>query len=436
MNYILTYNLLNDIMNQGLQRGVIKLNCRIESKIQELIGAPNEKNIIQYLILNTDSSRTTIKQALSVSMATVTNVTENLIKKKLIKENGLQKIARGRSSISLTVNKEKFKAIGIGITKNNVSVELIDLSGNSYYQKIFDTDFISFEKNIDNIVQGIKSILKEVDNENDIIGIGLALPGFVEYNFENLDQQLITTEWDTEKIVSRIEKEFAFGVVVASASTVALSGEVYFGCATQSQNVLYVNVSSGGLGWASIKKHIINQDIDKNVRSLGHTMINITKQNCICGQTGCLELYVNKYALQDNYKKNYHINQELYSDEETSDFIELGYKDIFKLEQSGDITAIQAVTTCATILGYSLYNLKIIMNPDLIVLGGNMVDQSELFFKTTANIVNQKLKNINQDACIFSSRKINSEMLQRNNVIINDSIAVCAATIVFENFFR
>ena len=62
-----------------LIKGIITISTRIKKKLDDWMGRPNEMNIIRYLMLNSKTSRTDISEALSISMSTVTNVTEELI---------------------------------------------------------------------------------------------------------------------------------------------------------------------------------------------------------------------------------------------------------------------------------------------------------------------------------------------------------------------
>lgn len=405
----------------------------IKDKIEEMMGRPNEKTIVQFLIKNPDSSRTAIKNALSTSMATITNATETLVANRIIKENGLQKNERGRSSISLDINKEKLKSIGVGITKTIISVRLLDLNGKVYGEAFSDMDFTSFENNVKNIVAGITDILEfNHEYEEDIIGIGLALPGFIEYNFKNLENTLVMEDWDTEYLVKTLEEKFKYGVAVSSAATAALSGEVYFGNGKNDRSIVYINVSSGGMAFARMRDHLIDKKVDKNVRAFGHTMINITNEMCSCGQCGCLEMYVNKKAIEGNYQKYLSSEQSLYLDEDREEK-HVGYKEILDLGQKGDIAAIQALSKCATILGYALYNLKVLMHPDLIIIGGNLIDQSNLFYEMIVNTVKNRLEQTTDETCKFATRSLAPNHLESQER--SASVASGAATVVFEKIF-
>ncbi len=406
----------------------------ILGKIDKAFGRPNEKAIVQYLIKNPGASRTQIKEALSTSMATITNTIEILINNNYVIETGLQKAVRGRSTMLLEINKNKIKSVGIGVTKHMVCIQLIDLSGFVYGSESYPMDFSSFDNNVNNIVNGLKKVLDSNSNHlDDILGIGLALPGFIEYNFKNLDK-LYMEDWKTDKLVETLENTFGIGVAISSASTAALSGEVYFGSAKKSRNVLYLNVSSGGISFAHINDHIVDKKMDRRARAIGHTLINFTNEHCSCGQSGCVEMYLNKEALIENYKKHFAAESSLYDDHAVN-LDEIGYTDILKLGQSGDIIAVQAISKCATIFGFLVFNLVVTLNPDLVVLGGNIIDESQLYYDMAVNTANGRLQSLLGCSCKFSLRKVTQSLLLETNITEVDAISASAATIVFGNIF-
>ena len=399
---------------------------RITDKLEQWMNGPNERNIIKYILSNEEVSRTDISKALLVSMSTVTNVTDKLLKKNLIRESGIQKTNRGRSTILIQVSKEKFKSIGIGINSKFVSVSLIDLSGHKYYHSELPLEKSSWIKNYENISKEIKQLLKENSNyADDILGIGVEPPVFIEYRMENLDFKFdFDDQWDIDKLIEILEEKYEYGVTYHSSFSCLLSGESFFGNAKHYKNVINVNVSSVGLGWAKMDNNIIDRNISKSFRNIGHMVININGPQCKCLQHGCLELYTGKDALVNNYIKLASLEDEFNTSNGNID--DLNYHNILEYAEKGDYIAVQSISKAATILGIALGNVASMMHPDMIILYGGIIRESNLYFDITKKTINDKLKTI-----------LEKEIVIERPTVLQHKIAtsIGSATLVFEQIF-
>lgn len=370
------------------------MNKRITNKIDKWMNGPNEKNIIRHIMSNENVSRTDISKSLAVSMSTVTNVTEKLLSKELIKESGIQKTVRGRSIKLLEVNQEKFKAIGIGINLLVINVSLIDFNGKKYYHKEIPLDTVSWKNNYENIIVTLDELLQtHSDCRDDILGIGIEPPGFVEFNMKNLDSTFeFEDEWNVDGLIATLEERYEFGVTYSSSFSCILSGETFFGNARYYDNVINVNVSSVGLGWAKIDHRIIDKNVAASYRSIGHMMINMSGPKCpVCGQNGCVEIYTGKEALVNNYQKLIAIEEDFHR---PADGEVIDYHKILEYAENGDFVAVQAVTKAATILGTALGNMASMLHPDMIILTGRIIRESHLYFEMTKKVINDRLKNL------------------------------------------
>ncbi len=403
------------------------MNKRITDELKRLLNGPNEKRIIRYIIRNEEVSRTEISKALSVSMSTVTNVTEKLLRKDLIRECGVQKLERGRSIKLLQINEERFKSIGVGINAICVSINLIDLRGKTYFNRKIALDKTSWKKNYENIITLIDQMAAEnPEFINDILGIGIAPPGFIAFEMHNLDKKFdFEDDWNIDDIINLLEENYDFGATSESSFSCILSGESFFGKAKDFNNVIFVNVSSGGIGWAKIENKVLDRKVSKDYHSLGHHVININGPLCSCSQHGCVEMYTGRDALVNTYIELVSRDEEyntLYSSKDALQQID--YHKVLELAETGDYNAVQSVSKAATILSTALVNVASLMHPDLFVLSGQVVRSSSLFFSIVQKITNVKLKTLTGNEVEITDRVVE----------VNTS-SVGAATLVFEQIF-
>lgn len=401
------------------------MNVRIGEKIEKWMSGPNEQAIIRYIIKNEKASRTGISKALAVSMSTVTNVTEKLIKKNLIREAGLVKTDRGRSIRLLEVNKEKFKSIGIGVNSLCISISLIDLSGKKYFHNELPLNTTNWDANYTAIITSVHRLLDEnSDSCDDILGIGIEPPGFIEYEMENLDDRFdYEDEWSIDTLTTMLESTFDYGVKYYSSFSCILCGEAYFGNARRYNNIININISSAGLGWARIENKIIDRGIAESYRSIGHMVININGPECACSQHGCVELYTGKEALVDNYKRLALLDNEYSGANGNLD--DLSYHKVLEYAENGDYIAVQSVSKAATLLGIALGNMASMMHPDMIILTGKIIRESNLYFEIAKKTILGKIKTLGEREVVVEHTAIHNA----------GSTSVGAATLVFEQIF-
>ena len=89
------------------------------------------KNIIYKYILNKGKvSKHEIAEALNMSMPTVLQNIKELFNENLIKESGEFESSGGRKAKAISIDEDAKYSLGIDITKNHISLVLVNLYGN------------------------------------------------------------------------------------------------------------------------------------------------------------------------------------------------------------------------------------------------------------------------------------------------------------------
>jgi predicted NBD/HSP70 family sugar kinase len=399
------------------------MNNKVIADLNTLFARPNELRIIKSLLVNGDSSRPDLAQLLSLSLSSVTNVVDGLIKKGYLTETGFKKIEKGRSSAILGVVKSHFVSIGVGISKYKVSVEAIDLNGVSLFCAIENLDPNNWETNFTKIKKFISQFLEQsIDRKFHILGIGIARPGFVEFIKKTLPFSEELFEWDDKKVQSYFENAFSLGVEIASLSTAALSGEVYFGCCKGYSSSLLVNVSSTDISIAMIRKNIIDKNIDANSHAFGKRVMCIDPSQL----NAIHETSLNQYACRKAIEKNF------------SDFdpqkIELDYTTIINQAKSGNLVAVQAITKAATFIGIAISDLIGLLVPENCVITGEIIDDSIIYYSIASAIANERAKHLISNEVIFSQPKLKG-IEPDTDTQTNYSLGKGSASVVFENLY-
>ncbi|WP_282433609.1 ROK family transcriptional regulator [Clostridium botulinum] len=147
------------------------------------------KNTIYRFIYNSEkTSKQEIAKNLEVSLPTITQHLKSLLEDGLIIEDGEFESTGGRKAKAIMCVKDSRLAVGLDITKNHISIVLIDLGGNILRN-------IRIEKRFENIADYYKNVGKVlcefIENStfknSKILGVGISIPGIV-----SADQKEIT----------------------------------------------------------------------------------------------------------------------------------------------------------------------------------------------------------------------------------------------------
>lgn len=143
----------------------------------------NRNNIFRYILANGTVSNPDISYNTKMSLPTVTQLTKELIEKGLVKETGELQSTGGRRAKALSVAADAKQAVGIDITKNHISIALVNLTGEILkYERIFQP-YTSEDSYYYELDKKLGCFLEESGtNIEKVLGIGISFPGIIDLN--------------------------------------------------------------------------------------------------------------------------------------------------------------------------------------------------------------------------------------------------------------
>lgn len=258
---------------------------------------------------------------------------------------------------------------GVDIGGTTIKIGLFSIDG-----KLVDKWEIQTNK-IDNgkyILQDIahfiqnKIALQNLD-QNEIIGIGLGVPGPVTK--EGVVNGCVNLGWKTQKIDEDFKQMTGLNVKVGNDANVAALGEMWQGAGKGYQDVLMITLGTGVGGGCVLNGKIVS-GVHGAGGEIGHMHVKDNERcACGCGNHGCLEQYVSATGIVTQAKKK------LLYDERSSSlrkYLSLEAKNIYDEAKKGDSIAIEIVDDVCKILGNSLASICSIIDPEIIVIGGGV----------------------------------------------------------------
>lgn len=239
------------------------------------------------------------------------------------------------------------------------------------------------EAGLDRIRQLVRGALKEAEIEPEqLSGIGIACPGPL-----NLEEGVIleapNLSWQDVPIVEVLEKEFGCKAVVANDVDLGVFAETVSGAARGARCTFGVFPGTGIGGGCVYEGKIIRGAVN-SCMEIGHTRVVADGPLCGCGLRGCLESVASRLAIASNVAAAAHRGQApaLLSKVGT-DIAEIRSGALAASIAAGDHAVEQIVTAAAEYIGVAVAGVIHLMSPEVIVLGGGMVEAMPKLFRDT-----------------------------------------------------
>lgn len=268
-----------------------------------------------------------------------------------------------------------------------------------------------------NIIKDICLSIKENLENDELIGIGIGVPGPAKcgkvYGAQNLG-------WKEVNVKEEINAYFPKALVeVLNDANAALFGEYYCGSAKGYPNVVMLTLGTG-LGGGIVIDGKIYEGSNGSSGEVGHISLVENGRSCTCGLKGCLEQYVSAVGILKTAHEM-RVNKETLLNKE-----DLTCKDVFDFAKNGDKVALDVVNDMSEKLARGAASICNTLNPDLLLLGGGVSKTGEFLlnrvkekFKKYAfySIKDTKiaLASLGNDAGIFGSFYAIRSRLDENN---------------------
>lgn len=377
---------------------------------QSFIKELNKSIVLNLLRFQSPISRAQISQMTGLNKATVSLLVNELIQDNLILEVGHGHARVGRRPVLLLFNSNAGHTIGVDLGVNYIRIVVTDLS--AHVLLAYETD-IRDPHDVGQVVNQLVSLIQDTiakvpDSPLGIIGVGVGVPGLVDFS-QGIVLNAPNLQWRDVHLKALLQSYLQLPVFVDNEANAGALGEKLFGVGKQVSDLIYVSVGTGiGTGI------IVNNELWRGARGVagefGHMTIETNGLKCSCGNTGCLEMYASEKAILHYYEKN------------TGK--KLTFEEIMSRLKDNDPESVQAVQAAGQYLGIGIASLLNGFNPSLVLIG-NRVSQARKW------ILRPVEQTVRSRCFITSYFPINIQV----SSLGRDACAVGAAALVLDNYF-
>jgi glucokinase len=241
----------------------------------------------------------------------------------------------------------------------------------------------SQEEGLERVMKTIRKAIEGSGLEpKQISGIGVGFPGPIDMERGRV-LEAVNLGWKNMPLKDALEREFGCGAVIANDVDVGVYGEYRFGAARGARCVLGVFPGTG-IGGGLVYEGKIFRGKFSSCMEIGHVQINDHGKLCGCGHYGCVETEASRLAIAAEAAKAAYRGEAPHLREHIGvDLDEIRSGQLAEAIKEGDIAIQHIVRRAAEKLGVTVGNLVTIMGPDVVVLGGGLVEaMPELFVET------------------------------------------------------
>jgi len=357
--------------------------------LKNIIENNLEQLIFKLLYYNGSQSIADISKRLAKSVPNITKVINELLSSNLLEEDGYAPSTGGRRAVSYKINSQLNQVIiAVAIDQYYICASILSLENKELIEPItIENNLIDSEQSYTQILDLLKNLLQhKLLTQNICIGIGISMPGFVDYQNELNNSFPTGSRLNNIKVL--LEKELQTPVFIENDSATIAFAEHKFGVAKGSHDALIINMNWGvGLGM------IINNKLFRGhsgyAGEFSHIPLSNTNKLCSCGKKGCLEVEASLIAALD------FVHEQL-SQGENSSLSEMSNltkssQGEFLLQAAlhGDQLAISALNKSAYILGKGIATLIHILNPEQIVISGRAAIAGPIMLPTIQSAIHE-----------------------------------------------
>ena len=252
-------------------------------------------DIYRFLYFNGQSSRQEISNTLGISLPTTTRNLNALQEEGMIENAGEFESTGGRKATIYQCVSNYRCAVGIDITRNHLTIVLIDLALNIIDSKRMRIPFRETHEYFSILQEEFEAIVSaNIADRSRLLGIGISLPAIIGEDHKTVTYAtVIPLSLNIYSFFSNyIHEPYLF---FNDANSAGLA-ESWKGDYTDS--VVYLSLSSS-VGGAYMNGRSIHAGDNNRGGEFGHITIVPHGKRCYCGRNGCLDAYCNANALTD-----------------------------------------------------------------------------------------------------------------------------------------
>lgn len=279
----------------------------------------------------------------------------------------------------------KSMIIGIDLGGTSIKMGLVDRLGRIIRSIESPTPENTGNKGYLEVVEAFDKIAKQLLNDcayhwENILGVGIGIPGFLDFP-TGIVVEAVNLGWHHVPLRNVLEQLWNVPVLLENDANAAAIGEMWTGAGKGAQHLICLTIGTG-IGGGVIINGDIYHGVNGSAGEIGHITVKFDGGRlCNCGKTGCLETEASATGIVLNALEKVKGSSGLLKEEFLKQGNKLTAKSVVDLAKLGDSTCAGVIADAGTLIGTALANMCVLLNPEMIVIGGGIANAGELLFR-------------------------------------------------------
>lgn len=238
------------------------------------------------------------------------------------------------------------------------------------------------QRGVSEVIERIARCAKDAIDEADlsmkqVAGIGIGAPGAVNFEEGTVIFAPNMEGWKDIPLKKELEKILGLPVFVENDCNIAALGVHVGELKAKPRHMLGIFVGTG-IGGGLIINGEPFSGYCHTAGEVGHMVLEVSGPKCGCGNKGCLEALASRTAIFQRIKQGIKDGQKtILVDMLGDDLNDLRSGDLRKAIRKGDKFVDKVIEEASEYLGIAIANLVNILNPEVVVLGGGVIEALE-----------------------------------------------------------
>jgi glucokinase-like ROK family protein len=335
--------------------------------------------VLDEIRLGRSRSRSELGSRTGLGRAIVTRRVQELLDRGLVTEGEVGPSTGGRPPRQLAFRADAGHVLVADLGATSISVGLTDLSGRILGHYTEPADIASGPE----VVLGrVEELFHELQHTTRAIpgtvwGVGLGVPGPVEFASGRPVSPPIMPGWDGYPIRERFMERFAAPVWVDNDVNVLALGEWRAGIAQGHDNVVVIKIGTG-IGAGIISDGRLHRGAQGSAGDVGHIqVVDDASVVCRCGNIGCLEALAGGAAIGRHGEAAALEGRSARLRAALDEHGSLSAEDVARAAAFGDPVAVDLLQSAGRRVGHMLASVVNFFNPSLVIIGGGVAQSGD-----------------------------------------------------------
>lgn len=350
----------------------------------------DEMQLLETTFWSAGGSRHGMAERLGFSKSKANGIIAGLVEQGLLAESGLQRSSGGRRAENLQINGALGVLVGIDIGATSIDVAVLapDLGVLAHRGEPADV-----RQGPGVLLARVRMLMRELLVEcgrsaRDVLGIGIGVPGPVNFETGQLVNPPLMPAWDSFSIRDYLREDYAAPVFVDNDVNLMALGELWR-LQRSLSNFLVIKVGTG-IGCGIVCHGEVYRGAAGSAGDVGHICVDQQGPRCHCGNLGCVEAMAagpaitrmateaaqsgKSQALRECLRVHGHIDAQ----------------HVGQASHAGDAAANDIIQRAGSLIGQMLASVVNFFNPSHVFIGGGITRIGPVFLAAVRQSVYQR----------------------------------------------